>query len=333
MRVRLVARFMPLVPVLLVGLSGCVFVSANLNPFGGNIEPLAERKVAGEGKDKVLLVDIARTITADEQPGSFGFKRQESTVARLESELQQAGEDERVKAIVLRINSPGGTVTASDVIYHRLMAFKAEHHVPVIAHFGDMATSGAYYVALAADEIVASPTSVTGSIGVILFGLNVKGLMSKIGVTDQTIKSGVHKDIGSPLRKMTPEEEEIMQRVLDDMRNRFVGLVRERRPQFDGAASYIDGRILTASQALDGKLVDRIGYLDDAIATARRRAQLDQASVVMYRRPGEFAESIYSKPAVGSGATQVNLNLLNIDLGGLLPGGPRFMYLWQPDAE
>jgi protease IV len=312
--------------------SGCIFVSGNLNPFQQETAPFEEHVVAGEGADKVLLLDISRTISSEEQEGAFGLQRRAGTVANVEEQLKRAAKDDKVKAVVLRINSPGGTVTASDVIFHRIMSFKDERHVPVIAHMGDMATSGAYYVSLAADEIIASPTSVTGSIGVVLYGINLEGLMSKFGIANQTLKAGVHKDIGSPLRKMTPEESKILQDVLDQMRARFAGLVKERRPQFaqsDKVQPYLDGRILTAQQALDAHLVDRIGYLDDAIAAARQRAQISTARVVMYRRPGEYAENIYSQPALSGG---MQVNFLNVDLGGLLPG-PRFLYLWLPGAE
>jgi protease-4 len=151
-------------------------------------------------------------------------------------------------------------------------------------------------------------------------------------VSNQTVKSGSHKDIGSPLRRMTDEESAILQQVLDEMHARFAGLVRERRPQFveTMGTTSLDGRILTASQARDANLVDDIGYLDDAIAVARRRAEITEARVVMYRRPGEFAENIYSRAALTG---DVRVNLLSIDLGGLLPGSPRFMYLWLPAAE
>lgn len=312
-------------------LSGCVFVSASLNPFGGRPEPLEEHVVAGQGKDKILLLDISQMITADEQQSAFSLRRRQSTVADVEEQLQQAAKDDRIRAVVLRINSPGGTVTASDVIFHRLMEFKEERHIPLIAHFGDLATSGAYYVSIAADEIVASPTTVTGSIGVVMIGLNVEGLMTKIGVTNQTMKSGAHKDIGSPLRKMTPEESAILQQVLDEMRARFAGLVLERRPEFarsDKAEAFTDGRIVTAGQALESKMVDQIGYLDEALALAKVRAQVSQARVIMYRRPGDYAENIYSKSAAKAGDMQVNL--VNLDMSSLLPAPQGFLYLWTP---
>jgi protease-4 len=317
----------------LPGLGGCFFVSGSVNPFQQGPEPLREHVVSGEGSDKLLLIDVSRAITADEQQGAFGLRRRESVVSRLEEELEHAGRDDRVRAVILRINSPGGTVTASDVIFHRLLEFKAERGIPVVAHLLDTATSGAYYVALAADEIVASPTTVTGSIGVILYGLNLEGLLTKVGVSNQTIKSGRHKDIGSPLRRMTPEEEAILQGVLDTMRSRFVGLVRERRPEAEAAetSGFLDGRILTAEQALAARLVDRIGYLDDALAVARTRARVPRARVVMYRRPSEYAENIYSRPPLSGGDLQVNL--FNLHLDGLPIGTPRFMYLWLPGLE
>jgi len=195
----------------------------------------------------------------------------------------------------------------------------------------DMATSGAYYIALAADEIVAAPTSVTGSVGVVMYNINVSGLMEKIGVADQTIKAGERKDIGSPLRKMTPEEERILQTVLNRMQDRFLGLVRERRSGLtaDGIKLISDGRILTADQALQLGLVDRIGYLQDTIDGAERRAGVSQARVITYGRPEEFAENIYS----GAPAGPPQMNFINFDFGGLHAMTPQFLYMWLPNVE
>jgi protease-4 len=316
---------------LAVPLSGCVLVTGTLNPFATKPQPLEEHVVSGEGKAKVLLIDISKTITGQEEEEAFGVKRRESTIARVREQLDLAAEDDHVRAVVVRINSPGGTVTASDIIYHQLMDFKHNQGVPVVAQCLDMATSGAYYVALAADEIIAAPTSVTGSIGVVMYNVNVSALMGKIGVADQTIKAGKHKDIGSPLRKMTPEEERILQTVLNQMQDRFLGLVRERRGKLtaDGIKTIADGRILTADQALQLGLVDRIGYLQEAIAQAEHRAGVSRARVIMYRRPDEFAENVYSR--VPAGPPQ--MNFINFDFGGLHPMTPQFLYMWLPDAE
>jgi len=207
----------------------------------------------------------------------------------------------------------------------------AAQHIPVTAQFLDMGTSGAYYVALAADEIVASPTTVTGSVGVVMYGVNLSGLMDKIGIKNQTIKAGARKDMGSPLRPMTAEDQVILQEVLDSMQQRFLGLVRERRPGLspDAVHTISDGRILTADQALQMGLVDRIGYLQDTLQRAGAAGGAGGSRVIMYRRPQEFAENIYS--AVPSTPSQ--LNLINLDLGFGSHASPQFMYVWRPTLE
>jgi protease-4 len=328
MHSRLIAVTRGAVLLAVLALPGCAFVVAELNPFAARPQALEEQVVEGEGKAKILVVDISHVISDEERGGTLGIGKEESVVARVTAELQQAGDDDRVKAVVLRINSPGGTVTASDTLYHVVRDFAAKKQVPVVAQLMDLGTSGAYYTALATDEIVAQPTTVTGSIGVIMVGINLEGLLDKIGVKNQTLKAGAYKDIGSPLRPMTPEERQILQGVLDDMRGRFIQLVRERRPQADAArfAAVTDGRIITAGQALQAGLVDRIGYLDDAISVAKQRAGLTEARVILYRRGNEFSENIYSK----AGTAPAQVNLINFDLGALAGRGPAFMYLWEP---
>ncbi len=316
--------------LLLWCLPGCVFITGNINPFSAVPQPLEEHVVSGEGADKILLIDISRVITGQEEEDALGVKRRDSTTARVREELDKAAKDDRVRAVVLRINSPGGTVTASDIVFHQVMEFKARRRVPVVAQMLDMATSGGYYVALAADEIVASPTTVTGSVGVVMYGLNLAGLLQKLGVKNQTLKAGERKDMGSPLREMTPEEAGILQAVLTQMHQRFLMLVGQQRPGMSPEAlrSIADGRIVTAEQALQLHMVDRIGYLDDTLASVAQRAGLVRARVVMYRRPEQFAENIYSRAAVPG-----QINLMNVDLGGLAYSGPQFMYLWLPGAE
>ncbi|TMB45907.1 MAG: signal peptide peptidase SppA [Deltaproteobacteria bacterium] len=320
-------RRLSLLAALALGTTGCFVVLGN--PLGvlQRERPLEETTVEGEGRDKVLLVDISSVITDLPTRHAFGLIEEESTVGRVQSELKKAAKDERVKALVLRINSPGGGVTASDEVYGELVGFKREHKVPVVAALGDLAASGGYYVACAADQVVAHPTTVTGSIGVILVNLNLEGLLGKIGVRNETFKAGEHKDLLSPLRGATPEERRIVQSILDSLHARFVAVVREARPKLDTGrlAELTDGRIFDASQALAAGLVDRIGGLRDAIDVAKRSAGLETARVVMYRRADERRENIYSR--AGSPA---QVNLLPVDLGALGGGGPRFMYLWAP---
>ena len=310
-----------------VSLSGCFISLGNVGLFERE-RPLEETTVEGEGRDKVLLVDVSEVITDTPTRRAFGLVEEESTLARIESELKRAGEDDDVRALVLRINSPGGGATASDQIYSELVRFKRERRVPVIAALGDLAASGGYYVACAGDRIVAHPTTVTGSIGVLLMNLNVEGLLGKIGVRNETYKAGLHKDLLSPLRGATTEERKIIQTILDSMHARFIGVVRESRPGVDAARlpELTDGRIFNADQAVAAGLVDEIGDLRRAIALAERAAGIEKARVVMYHRRSESKENIYSAAA----GMPAQVNLMPVDLGVLAGRGPRFMYLWAP---
>jgi protease-4 len=308
-------------------LSGCFFSVGNVGLLDRD-RSLDETTVEGEGHDKVLLVDVSEVITDTPTRHAFGLVEEESTLARIESELRRAADDDRVRALVLRINSPGGGATASDQIYSEIVRFKRERKVPVIAALGDLAASGGYYVACAGDRIVAHPTTVTGSIGVLLMNFNVEGLLGKIGVRNETYKAGAHKDLLSPLRGATPEERRIIQAILDSMHARFIGVVRESRPALDPARvpELTDGRIFTAEQAVAAGLVDEIGDLRRAIALAERAAGIEKARVVMYHRPSDSKENIYSAAA----GMPAQVNLMPIDLGVLAGRGPRFMYLWAP---
>jgi protease-4 len=240
-------------------------------------------------------------------------------------ELEKAAEDDRVKAVVLRINSPGGTVTASDILYHEIKRFKERRKVPVVASILDVGASGGYYVALAADRIVAHPTTVTGSIGVLMLTVNSSGLLEKIGVSADYITSGPRKDMGSPFRALTPEERAIFQDVIDRLYGRFVGLVaRERRLDESRVRSFADGRIYTAPEALSLGLVDRIGYLEEAIALAKEAAATPEAKVVTYHRPRQYRATIYSGGEIPA------FRPTAADLARLVTSGPRFLYLWWP---
>jgi protease IV len=312
--------------VCLVAMPGCFVSVGNLGL--GRRGPLEETTVTGEGRAKILLLKVAEVITEEPQKRTFGLVEQQSTVARVRSELERAEDDDRVKAVVLRIDSPGGGVTASDEIYQDIVRFKQKREVPVIASLGDVAASGGYYVACAADRIVAHPTTMTGSIGVILLNFNLEGLLGKIGVRNETFKAGEHKDLLSPFRGATPEERRIVQSILDALHARFVTIVRESRPGIDPSrlGQLTDGRIFDAPQALQAGLVDEIGSLDAAIEVAKAAAHLEKARVVAYQRSDEMRENIYS---VARG-TPVQVNVLPVDFGTLVGSGPRFMYLWAP---
>ncbi|HEV8308940.1 MAG TPA: signal peptide peptidase SppA [Methylomirabilota bacterium] len=304
-----------------LAIAGCSVISLDLTP---RVRPLQETTIEGKGRDKVLLVDLAGVL-AEEPIFTLEARPQVPLLARVREELEKAAGDSQVRAVVLRINSPGGTVTASDILYHEITRFKARRKIPVIASILDVGASGGYYAALAADRIVAHPTTVTGSIGVLMLTVNSGGLLEKIGVSASYIKSGPLKDMGNPFRALTPEERAIFQDVIDRLYARFVTLVaRERRLDEARVRSFADGRIYTATEALSLGLVDQIGYLEDAIGLAREAAGVPDAKVIAYHRPRQYRATIYSASETpGSGAGVA-------DLARLVTSGPRFLYLWWP---
>jgi protease-4 len=307
--------------------AGCSVISVDLSP---RIRPLEEETVEGHGEAKILLMDVSGFLS-DEATGSSPLTigtppARVPLLVRVREELKKAGQDPKVRAVVVRINSPGGTVTASDIIFRELDDFRRTSRVPVVASMMDVAASGGYYVALAADTIVAHPTTVTGSIGVIMISLNAEGLLQKIGLSTATIKSGERKDMGSPFRTLTPEERGIFQSVIDDLYRQFVAKVVERRKIPTAAATALaDGRIYTAEQALGHRLVDQIGYVADALQVARRAAGLDEARVIVYKRPRQYRATYYAtaETEAGSFATLSQL-------AGLVGAGPKLLYLWWP---
>jgi len=310
--------------ILALGLasSGCLTV----NLFDGAPKPLVETVVHGSSGPKILMLDIDGTLSESPGPASVFGDEEESTVSRVQEQLDRAREKGDIEALLLRINSPGGTVTASDLVYTEIQRYKAETGVPVVAQMMGTAASGGYYVAMASDWVVAHPTTVTGSIGVIFMGVSVAGLMEKIGIEDQTITTGAYKDAGSPLRRMTPDERPQLQSVLDDMQTRFELVVERGRPKLgaEKVAAAADGRIYSAQQARDLGLVDEIGDIRRAIAVAERRLGATSSQVVSYHRPREWRQNLYQRSAT---PTEISLNLT--------PGLPRltapgFYYLWSP---
>lgn len=312
------------VTALALALSGCSVISIDFTP---RIQPLREQTVEGSGAAKVLLLDLSGVIS-EEPLFTLGSQApQVSLLARVREELRKAEDDDQVRALVVRINSPGGTATASDILYRELSEFKARKKIPVVAAIVDVGASGAYYVALAADTIVVHPTTVTGSIGVVMLTLNAEGLLQKVGVSPLAIKSGAKKDMGSPFRGLTEEERAIFQGVIDDLYGRFVSLiVKERRIPEAKVRAFADGRIYTARQAKELGLVDQVGYLENAVEVARQAARVSEARVIMYHRPREYRSNIYS----GTPAPE-RLETSLVQLSSLLIGpGPRFLYLWWP---
>lgn len=212
-------------------------------------------------------------------------------------DLRRFSQNPSVKAIVLRIDSPGGGVVPSQEIYDEVRRIRAKNNKTVIASMGSVAASGGYYIAAATDRIVANPGTLTGSIGVIMETANVEGLLQKIGVEGVVIKSGKYKDVGSPLRKMSEEERALLQSVMDDVHKQFIEAVAEGRElELDAAQALADGRIFTGRQAKDAKLVDELGDLEAAIQLAADTAGIEgEPKVVEPKRRFSIRELLESK--------------------------------------
>ncbi len=212
-------------------------------------------------------------------------------------ELKRFSENPSVKAIVIRIDSPGGGVVPSQEIYDAVKRIRSKNNKAVIASMGSVAASGGYYIAAATDRIVANPGTLTGSIGVIMEMANVEGLLQKIGVEGVVIKSGKYKDVGSPLRKMSADERGLLQAVMDDVHKQFIEAVAEGRSlELRAAQALADGRIFTGRQAKEAKLVDELGDLEDAIQLAAELVGIEgEPKVVEPRRRFSLREILDSK--------------------------------------
>ena len=249
----------------------------------------------GSGDVKVVRIPVQGTIMLGEDSWYAGNA---NTVLR---SIRRATQDPEVKGLILEINSGGDGITDSDIIYKALQDFKAEQEGRVVVTImGDLAASGAYYISLASDFIFAHPTTLTGSIGVIMQSYNFKELAAKLGVQDVTIKSGANKDLLNPFQEVKPEQKEILQKVILAMHDRFVTLVAENRklPK-ETVAPLADGRVFLADEALRYKLIDGIGYGEDA---RRKIAELlDTDAVIVYRYDEQVSlADLFAQPRIGS---------------------------------
>jgi protease-4 len=220
-----------------------------------------------EGTADVALIDVYGMISDTADSGFFGGGEGASS-NRLIKAVRSAEKD-GVKAILLRINSPGGTAASSQAVYEELMRVRRDSKIPIVAAMGDVAASGGYYIAAAADHITALPATTTGSIGVIMHLQNVQGLMNKLGVQTHTVQSGPHKDILSPFRSTSPSERAILQGQVEETYGQFLNaIVDGRKMPMEKLRPLADGRIFTGSQAQKAGLVDSLGNWRDALSKA-----------------------------------------------------------------
>ena len=279
-------------------------------------------------RDKVLMIDIDGTISSALETGFLA--REKSVVARVSERLERAAADPRVKAVILRLDTPGGEVTASDIIYNEILRFKERTGRPVIGLMMSVAASGGYYIASACDLIVAHPSTLTGSIGVISIFPSVESLMSKVGVKVNVIKSGPAKDSGSPFRDMTEDEKKMFQGIIDEYYEGFLAVVAKGRKGKIAAAdlrTIADGRVYTAPQALKLGLIDGIGYFDEAFGKARDLASIERAKLVSYTYFPKTMTNVYAEQL--GRFSPLEAKVVESMVGALKAG---FYYLWLPQT-
>lgn len=291
--------------------------------------PLQEFTVIGgdPSGERIALIDVDGVLLNSNMTGMSSYG--ENPVAIFREKLDFIAANRCYRGVVVRINSPGGGVTASDIMRRDLSTFKSRTGMPVIACLLDVGAGGAYYLATAADHVVAHPTSVTGGIGVILNLYNLQDAMGEFNIIGVPIKSGDHIDMGSPIREQPDDVRRMLQNMADEFHYRFRQTVEESRPAHDRRhPEDFDGRVFTASQALQRRLIDSIGYLDDAVAIARQASSRPAAPVMLLHRCRDRARSPY--------AVTPNVPLQGAALPMSMPGFersrlPTFLYLWEPD--
>ena len=235
-----------------------------------------------KGADEILVVHL-RGLISGMEPGSYG----ETAVEDIKLQFEQAANDEKVKGVVLNVDSPGGEVTASDIIYNAVRKFRDEKKKPVVVYMGSLAASGGYYVSCGASHVIANDTTLTGSIGVIMSSLKYKDLLGKVGVEQVVFKSGKFKDMLSGARDLSEEEKEYIQKMVMQTYDKFLGIVaRERKlPEDELRNGIADGRVLSGKDALEAKLVDQIGSIEDAYAKASELSGAKSAAIIRYESP------------------------------------------------
>ena len=300
--------------------------TAKIRLFPSQADPLKEFTLEGKADQKILVLPVRGVIS--DAPREGFIRTRPSLVQEVVSQLRKAEDDEKVKAVILKIDSPGGSVTASDILYNEILAFKYRTGAKVIVAMMGVAASGAYYISLPADYILAHPTTLTGSIGVIFLRPKVKGLMDKIGVSVEVNKSGINKDMGMPYRKATAEERKILQSMTDRLGVRFIDLAAKHRDLDPAAAAKIaTARIYLAPEAFELGMLDGIGYLDQAISKAKQLASLpDNARIVVYRRTEYPDDNIYNTSTRYGGG---ELSVVSVDFPDTLNHfNTGFYYLW-----
>ncbi|MEP6698750.1 MAG: signal peptide peptidase SppA [Verrucomicrobiota bacterium] len=300
--------FVALCASLFVNVALVTVAARRLSGRGGLEEPTPRFRETilqrgGRGSQDKIAVILMRGMISSSLPGNVT----DSMVDDMRTALQQARDDEHVRAVVLEIDSPGGEVTASDVIYNWVVRTRAKK--PVVVYMDSLAASGGYYVACGGQYLMANETTITGSIGVIIQTLNYEQLFNKIGLASVVFKSGKFKDMLNGARPITPEEHDYVQSFVLKTYEKFLGIVaRERKLPADSLRNTIaDGRILSGQDALDHKLIDGVGQIEDAFLKAKELGHAPGATVVKYGPPFSFGRFLRAFGSAGDAKIELSL--------------------------
>jgi protease-4 len=309
---------------------GKIDADATLSPVadhGPVVEMTLPDPLVPPDAPRIAVLDVDGLLLNSNLTGLYS--QGDNPVALFRERLDAIAADSLVCAVVLRINSPGGGVTATDIMWHDLQSFKMRTHLPVIACLLDLGAGGAYYLATAADQIIAHPTTITGGIGVILNYYNLQDAMSQFNIIGAPIKAGKNIDLGTPIRALDDDRRKLLQTMADEFHDRFRRVVEKCRSEVDQAdETTFDGRVFTAEQARTRRLIDHIGYLDDAIVVAQDITHQRCTKVVFFHRVKDEARSTYAvTPNVPLQGGLIPLSLPGFDRSKL----PSFLYLWQPE--
>jgi len=334
----------PTVALLLASPAGCTpKISVTVGPpaEGGPLVAQTVLDEPGPSEGTIALIDVRGLISDVRMPGLLGSVP--SPTDQLVARLDAAAKDSNVKAIILRINSPGGTVTGSDIMFHEVRRFAEKTGKPVIASLGEVAASGGYYLACSADIIVAQPTTITGSIGVIIPTINFSDGLGRIGIKSRDVISGPNKNMASPFEPVREGNYVVLQGIVDEFYARFKLIVTERRPPFSLAATpeAVDGRVMTGARAVEIGLADQEGSIRDAYELAKTKAGLKTGRLVKFTSPDDRPRTPYAAvdgltPEGRAGEQEINLVQIRLDsatLPGLASGASGVYYLWLPGRE
>jgi protease-4 len=314
------------------GMAGCQpagGIKLSLVPANKTLE---EKTVITEAAfaPRIALIELSGLLM-DQQMNTL-LAEGENPVSLTQEQLKKAQDDPSVKAVILRINSPGGTVTASEIIHGEILRFKAKTHKPVVTMMMDVTASGGYYAACATDRLFAYPSTVTGSIGVIMQLFSLQGSLEAIHMKTYAITSGPFKDAGSPLRDLSAEEREYFNKIVLQFYDQFLAAVAKGRPNLSAEQikALANGKIYTGQEALANGLIDEVGTIYTAVDYLKEKTGHKKMNVVVYHRPMEWKPNIYA----GSDTPSPRLTQagpVQIDMGAIQDAmRPKFLYLWAP---